>query len=36
MTTADRIEGFVEWTKLFFECLAMLALAAWLTGVDLL
>jgi hypothetical protein len=36
MTTADRIEGFVEWTKLFFECLAMIALVVWLSGVDLL
>ena len=32
----DRVEGFTEWLKLFAECLAMLALVVWLSGVDLL
>ena len=32
----DRIEGFVEWLTLFAECLAMIALVVWLSGIDLL
>ena len=36
MTTADRIEGAVEWLKLLAECLAMIALAVWLSGMELI